>query len=437
VLVFTASVAILTCIVFGLAPAIRATRIAPAAVLKAGNRAMTVGREGFSLRRALVALQVALSLVLLVSALLFSRSLGNLLTDDPGFKPSGVVIVGLNLRALGLPEERRPEFKQDVLERIRAIPGVDSAADTTVVPLSGSAWGNDVWADGTDSEQRTNSSFSRVSTGYFKTLAMTLLAGREFDGRDTATSPTVAIVNQSFARQLMNGADPIGTRFWREATPSSPETIYEIVGVVKDTKYDDLRNDFSPIAFLAQSQDTDDSLSQQILIRSIGAAPDLLSPLKQAIAAIDPKIGVQLVVMENQIWDSLLRERLMATLSGFFGVLAAVLAAIGLYGVISYGVAGRTKEIGIRMALGAGRREVLWLILREALLLVGTGVAVGVPAVLASTRLVSSLLFGLKPADPLSLSGAVVLMVVVAALAAFIPARRATKVDPMAALRCE
>jgi len=437
VLAFTASVAILTCIVFGLTPAIRATRIAPAAVLKAGNRGMTVGREGFSLRRALVALQVALSLVLLVSALLFSRSLGKLLTEDPGFKPSGIMIAGLNLRPLGLPVERRQAFKHELLERVRAITGVDSAAETTVVPLSGNAWGNDVWADGADSEQRTNSSFSQVSTDYFKTMAMPLLAGREFDGRDTATSPLVAIVNQSFARMLMNDANPIGTRFWKEATPSSPETIYEIVGVVKDTKYDDLRKDFSPIAFLAESQDTNEGQFQQILIRSSGVAPNILSPLKQAIAAIDPKIGVQLTVMENQIWDSLLRERLMATLSGFFGVLAAVLAAIGLYGVISYGVAGRTKEIGIRMALGAGRGEVLWLILREALVLVGTGVAVGVPAVLASTRLVSSLLFGLKPADPLSISGAVVLMVVVAALAGFIPARRATKVDPMDALRCE
>ncbi|MEK6301916.1 MAG: ABC transporter permease [Acidobacteriota bacterium] len=437
VLAFTAGVAILTCIVFGLTPAIRATRIAPAAVLKAGSRGMTASREGFSLRRALVALQVALSLVLLVSALLFSRSLGKLLTEDTGFKPSGILLVGVSLRPLNLPGERRQGFKEEVLDRIRAIPGVGSAADTNVVPLSGNSWGNDVWADGSDSGQRTNSNFSRVSPDYFKTLGITLLTGRDFDQRDTATSPAVAIVNETFARRLLNDANPIGMRFWREATPGESETVYEIVGLVKDTKYQDLRRDFPPIAYLAVSQGQFESQFEQVLIRSNSAASDLVSPVKAAVEEINPKIGVDFEVMETGIWESLLRERLMATLSGFFGFLAALLAAIGLYGVISYGVAGRTREIGIRMALGAERRDVLWLILREALMLVLIGVAVGLPAVLAATRFVSSLLFGLEPADPVALSGAVLLMLLVAAVAGYIPARRATKVDPMVALRCE
>jgi ABC-type antimicrobial peptide transport system permease subunit len=207
--------------------------------------------------------------------------------------------------------------------------------------------------------------------------------------------------------------------------------------VVKDTKYEDLREDFAPIAFLATSQDPFPNQFEQILIRTGAPMSDVISPLKLALAEIDPKIVVNFGVLETQIWDSLLRDRLMAMLSAFFGVLAALLAAIGLYGVISYGVAGRTKEIGIRMALGAKRQSVLWLILREALLLVLIGVAIGLPAVFAATRLVSSLLFGLKPADPVSLSVAVLLMIVVAALAGYIPARRATKVDPMVALRYE
>jgi len=437
VLAFTTSVAIVTCVVFGLTPALRATRIGPAAVLKADSRGMTASRERFSLRRALVALQVALSLVLVVGALLFSRSLSKLLAEDAGFQPKGILITSISLPRLNLPTERRQSFKRELLDRIRAIPGVDSAADTNVVLLSGNAWGNDVWLDGSDSGQRTNSNFSRISPDYFKTLATPLLAGRDFDDRDTATSPNVAIVNESFARQLVNGANPVGARFWREATPDHPETIYEIVGLVKDTKYRDLRRDFAPIGFFPVSQDPFPSQFAQILIRSSATMSDVISPVKLALEEINPKIVVNFRVLETQIWDSLLRERLMATLSAFFGFLAAMLAAIGLYGVISYGVAGRTKEIGIRMALGAERRDVLWLILREALLLVSIGVAIGLPAVFAATRLVSSLLFGLKPADPVSLSAAIILMFVVAAMAGYIPARRATKVDPMVALRYE
>jgi len=437
VLAFTATVAIITCVVFGLAPAFKATRIAPASVLKTGSRGMTASREGFSLRRALVALQVALSMMLLVSALLFSRSLGNLLTEEAGFKPKGILITSLSLTRLNLPPERRQGFKRELLERVRSIPGVASAADTNIVPLSGSAWGNNVWMDGSDAGQTTNTSLSRISSNYFNTLATPMLAGRDFDDRDTVTSPKVAIVNEFLARELAGEANPIGKRFWVEATPSSPEILYEIVGVVRDTKYQDLREEFGPIAYLPTSQERLPGQFEQILLRSSAPMADVISQLTQALAEINPKIVVNFGVFETQIWESLLRERLMATLSTFFGLLAALLAAIGLYGVISYGVAGRTKEIGIRMALGAERRAVLWLILREALLLVSVGVAVGLPAVLAATRLVSSLLFGLKPADPVSLALAVVLMFVVAAFAGYIPARRATKVDPMVALRYE
>jgi predicted permease len=437
VLGFTASMAILTCIVFGLTPAVRATRIAPAGVLKAGSRGLTANREGFSLRRGLVALQVALSLVLLVGALLFSRSLGNLLNEEVGFNPKGILVTSMSFTRLNLPVERRQGFKHELLEHVRAIPGVESAAETNIVPLGGSSWGNNVWLEGSDSGQTMNSSFSRISPNYFQTLATPMLAGRDIDDGDTATSPSVAIVNESFARKLTNENNPVGKRFWRESTPGSKETLYEIVGVVRDTKYEDLREDFSPIAFLATSQDPFPNQFEQILIRTSAPMSDVISPLKLTLAEIDPKIVVNFGVMETQIWDSLLRDRLMAMLSTFFGVLAALLAAIGLYGVISYGVAGRTKEIGIRMALGAERPSVLWLILREALLLVLIGVAIGLPAVFAATRLVSSLLFGVKPADPVSLSVAVLLMIVVAALAGYIPARRATKVDPMVALRYE
>ncbi len=435
VLGFAAGLAVLTCLLFGLAPAIRATRMEPGAVMKAGGRGMTAGRDRFSLRRALVVAQVALSLVLVAGALLFSRSLGKLLTVDTGFRQEGVLIALVIFQRLNLPPDRVPAFKDELLGRIRAIPGVESAAITHIIPLHG--WGRaKVWMDGADAWQGKNTILSRVGPDYFKTLQIPLLAGREFDARDRAGAPKVAIVNEAFTRTFLNGASPVGQRFRIEAMAGEePETLYEIVGLVRDTKYGDLREEFVPIAYNAVAQDPGSGPGSQFLIRSRLPQAETVAAVKRILNEINPAITVNFQGFKTMIEATILRERLMATLSGFFGLLALLLACIGLYGILSYGVASRTNEIGIRMALGARARDVRWLILREALLLVMIGVAVGLPIIFAVTRLASTLLFGLTPTDPVSLLCAALLMLAVALVAGYLPSRRATRIDPMVALR--
>jgi predicted permease len=440
VLGFAAALAVLTCVLSGLAPALRATRIEPGAVMKAGGRGLTAGRgrlHGFSLRRALVVAQVALSLVLVAGALLFSRSLNKLLTAPTGFRQEGVLIAQVGFRRLNVPTERRLSFRNELLDRIKAIPGVEAATDTNLVPLSGSTSGNAVWLDGADSQQRRNTSRSWVGPDYFKTMGTRLLAGREFDERDTTSAPNVAIVNEAFARMLLNGANPVGRSFWIEKTPSDPETRYEIVGWVKDTKYGELREEFVPIIYLPTAQTPRQGAGGQFLIRSSLPQAEIVAAVRRVLAETNPAIGVSFQGFKTMIEESVLRERLLATLSGFFGLLALLLACIGLYGILSYNVSSRTSEIGIRMALGARRRDVLWLVLREALLMVIIGLAVGLPMIWAVTRLASTLLFGLTPTDPVSLLLAALLMIAVAMMAGYLPARRATRVDPMVALRYE
>ncbi|HJQ68250.1 MAG TPA: ABC transporter permease [Blastocatellia bacterium] len=433
---FAAGLSVLTCLLFGLAPAIRATRTEAGAVMKSSGRGMTASRERFSLRRALVVAQVALSLVLVAGALLFSRSLGKLLTVETGFRQEGVLMAEVNFRRLNLPSERYPAFKDELLERMRAIPGVESAALAHEIPLRD--WGGaSVWIDGTDERQAQDTSLSRVGPDYFKTLEIPLLAGRDFDARDNLDTPLVAIVNETFARKFLNGANPVGRRFWVPATPGDPETVYEIVGLVRDTKYEDLREESVPIAYYAAAQNSGAGPGGRVLIRSRLPQPEMVAAVKRVLDEVNPAITVSFQGFKSMIESTVLRERLMATLSGFFGLLALLLACIGLYGILSYGVASRRNEIGIRMALGASTRDVLWLILREALLLVIVGVAVGLPLIFALTRVASALLFGLTPTDPVSLLSAAMLMLVVAMMASYLPSRRATRVDPMAALRCE
>jgi len=269
------------------------------------------------------------------------------------------------------------------------------------------------------------------------TMLIPVLAGRDFDEHDGIGTPKVAMVNETFARRLLNGANPVGHRFWIESTPSDPETQYEIVGLVKDTKYADLREDFGPIAFLARAQDPRPTPSGQFLIRSRLPQAEITNAVRSVIGNLNPAIDINFQGFRTMIDESLLRERLMATLSGFFGLVALLLASIGLYGILSYGVASRTNEIGIRMALGAQRVHVLSLIMREAFILVLVGVVVGLPFVFAATRFASTLLFNLTPTDPVSVSLAALLLFGVALLAAYLPARRATKVDPLVALRYE
>jgi predicted permease len=432
---FTAGVAVLTCLLFGLAPALRATRTVPAAVLNSTGRGMTGGRERSGLRRLLVVSQVAMSLVLLVVALLFVRSLRNLMILDSGFRQEGLLVTNLDYSKLNLPRERRQPYKKALLDRIRAIPGVDAAADTSIVPISGNGWNEDVLI-GAD-RHKGLANFMRITPGYFKTMETPLLGGRDFDDRDTPTSPRVAIVNQTFVRKLLDGANPVGVTFQIEEYVGQARPIYQIIGLAKDSKYQELQETIEPLVYVAAAQNDRPGQYSGLVVRSNLPLVTLTSELKRTIAEVSPDIDLEFAVLKTMVRESLLRERLMATLSGFFGFLAAVLAAVGLYGLISYGVARRTNEIGIRMALGAQRRNILSMFLYEAGLLLGVGIAVGAALALSAAKLAESLLFGLKPRDPGTLLLAAAMLAAVAVAASFVPAYRGSRLDPMLALREE
>ena len=436
VLAFTTALAALTTVSFGLAPAMRATRAAPAMLLQSGSRGTTGGRERFSLRRILIVSQVGLSVVLLTGALLFVRSLRNLTTLNVGFQQTGILITSVDFGRLQIPEERYSEYKGDLVKRARAIPGVESAAHAMLVPFGGSSWNDNVLTEGSD-EDAGVAWLNYLGPDYFKTVGTPLLAGRDFDDRDTATSVKVAIVNQAFVRKILKGAGPLGKRFRIHEPPGKPRPLYEIVGVTADNKFQDMHEEFLPFMYFPAAQQEKPSSDDQILIRSSLPLTSLIGSMKQMIAEVNPGIDLEFLVFKTRIHNSLLQDELMATLSGFFGFLAALLAAIGLYGVMSYMVIQRTREIGIRMAIGAKRADVVRMILREAGVLTVAGLVIGTGLALGAAQAAKSLLYGLKPRDPLTLVMAVATLSVVAALASFLPAYRASKLDPLTALRYE
>jgi putative ABC transport system permease protein len=434
---FTAALAVLTCLLFGLMPALRATGANPGTLMKASGRGFTDARERFRVRRVLVVAQVAFSLVLLVGALLFVRSLHKLLTLDAGFRESGVLVTEVDYTALHYPASRWPELQTEILRRIRLLPGVENAAATRIVPISGNRWNDTFQFLGAHPTGKFLSNFSAVSPGYFRTLDTPLLAGRNFDDHDGPSSPKVAVVNESFMKQFLNGADPIGRRMRLETGPGQPEVIYEIVGVAKDAKYQYLSDPFSPTVFTAIDQEGNLDSGTIILSRSQLSPGSQIAAIKREMAAISPSLALNFYTLHSEIADSLLRERLMATLSGFFGFLAAALAAIGLYGVMAYIVARRRNEIGIRMALGADRASVLRLIGNECGKLLIAGLAVGICFALLASQAVAKLLYGLSPNDPLTIALSALLLALVALPAVLIPSIRAARLDPMQALREE
>jgi predicted permease len=436
VLAFTTGLAVLTTVSFGLAPAMRSTRAEPATLLQSGSRGSTGSRERFSLRRILIVSQVALSVVLLMGALLFVRSLRNLTTLNVGFQQTGILVTSVDFGRLQIPEGRYTEYKRDLVKRVQAIPGVESASHAMLVPFGGSSWNDNVLNEGSDQDAGV-AWLNYLGPDYFKTVGTPLLAGRDFDDRDTATSVKVAIVNQAFARKILKGTDPLGKRFRIHEAPGKPRPLYEIVGVTADNKFQDMHEEFLPFMYFPATQQEKPGPEDQILIRSSLPFTSLIGSMKETIADVNPGIDLEFLVFKTRIQNSLLQDELMATLSGFFGFLAALLAAIGLYGVMSYMVIQRTKEIGIRMAIGAERFDVLRMILREAALLTVTGLVIGTGLALGAAQAAKSLLFGLKPRDPLTLVMAVVTLSAVAALASFLPAYRASKLDPRTALRYE
>jgi predicted permease len=431
---FTAGLAVATCVLFGLTPALRATRVAPSQAMSSSGRSVISSRERNGLRRGLVVAQVALSLVLLIAALLFTSSLNNLLNMDAGFRRDGIVVMDVDLSRLKLASSQRSAYKEELLHRVQAIPGVQSAAQTNIVPISGSGWNEQILV----SEKQTGmSNFMQVSPGFFNTVELPMLLGRDFDQHDSLHSPKVAVVNQRFAEKMLKTANPIGMTFATHSFDDKPPEVFQVVGLVKNMKYRDLRADFDAIAYLPASQDEEPDTAPSYLLRTTISADSVTAGVKETVSQINPAISLTFHVFQTQITQSLARERMLATLSGFFGVLAGVLAVVGIYGVISYMVVRRTNEIGVRMALGANRIDILKLIMREAGVLLGIGLVIGTVLAFVSARWATSLLYGLKATDLATYGGAILMLTCVTVGASFLPAQRASRLDPMVALREE
>jgi putative ABC transport system permease protein len=432
---FTAGVSLLACLLFGLAPALKATALAPAAALKSGGRGTTGGRERFGLRRALVVAQVALSLVLLIGALLFTRTLYNILTIDAGFDQD-LVVVDLQHRSLMTDDDAMGlAVRRAIAERIAAIPGVAGAVLTETSPLSGGFWNEHVFVDGVT--EYTLANFMTVDANYFATLGIPILKGRTFGPGDTHQASPVAVVNEAFVRKLFPDRDPIGHVLWVEAVPGQPVEKVQIVGVARNTKYADIRDDFEPLVHVAMTQSRRYRDYARVLVKPRRSIDGLMPAIARGVAEINPEIALELDVLRQTVSKGLVRERLMAALSAAFGALAGLLAAIGIYGVMSYTVTRRSNEIGIRLAMGASRGGVLRLVIGEAVWLVGAGIVIGTAMGLGAARAARSLLFGLQPGDPLTLASAIAVLAAIGLIASYLPARRASRVDPMNVLRQE
>jgi predicted permease len=430
VVAFTTSVAAGTCLLFGLVPALRATAIAPSAVMHGGRGSAASGQR-HGLRRMLVVSQVALSFVLIVGAFLFGQSLRNLRAADTGMVTEGVLAATFDTRVAA---DRRLALFQDVEDRVRRLPDVVSAALVRYSPFGNAGWNEEVYLDGGGSD-RVVGWFNLVGPGYFATMRTRLLAGREFSAADRAGTPKVAIVNRQFAERVFGQADPVGRHFSYQASAGDVDPVFTVVGLVADTKYGGLREKPRAIAFLPVAQDVAPSASLTLVVRGRGAFGPVLTGITREMAAVDPALLVRFAALDATIADSLLRDRLIATLSNGFGVLALVLSMIGLYGVMSYMVTRRQPEIGVRMALGARRLDILRLVLGEAGRLVLIGVIVGVAGALWLSRYAESLLFGVVSRNVTSLVLAAAVLTLTALLAAFVPARRAASVDAAIVLR--
>jgi predicted permease len=431
VLSFAVFVSGLTCLVFGVAPALRSARTEPVVAINAAGRGLTTSRDRFSLQRLMVVTQIAVSLVLLVGALLFVRSFRNLLTFHPGMRQDGIVIAFVGYDRLRLTPERYDAFRMELLADVRSLPGIVDAGTTTNVPLLGGSWGHGVTIGASEGSSR----FTWVDPGYFRTMGIPVLSGRGFDENDTETGPKVAVVNGAFVKRFLGGANPIGRTLRTHPEPRYPATVYQIVGVIADTQYSDLRSEIPPMTFAPASQFPAKGPWSTIMAHTSLPPDGAAAAIKSRIQGAHPGIDVGTVVFQRLIRDGMVGERLLAMLSGFFGLLAAVLATVGLYGVVSYIVARRRNEIGIRVALGASRGQVLRLVMSEAARMLVLGVGIGTGMSLLAGRSASSLLFGLKPHDPTTLAGAAALLALITLGASFVPARRATQLDPMAALR--
>jgi putative ABC transport system permease protein len=441
VLLFTSGVAIATAILFGIAPALTGSRVQPGESLKEQGRGNSTGRR-FSAANLLVMAQVALSLVLLVAAGLFMRTFSTLTAMDPGFERSGLLVVNLNAQPLGLEPAARPALYERIRERALQAPGVTAAALSAVTPVSGSTWNNLFEFPGGPAlpEQDRVVNINIVSPEFFRTMGTRLIGGRDFTAADRAGAPAVVIVNEAFARKYFGGESPVGRRVVQPRFDNQPPVTLDIVGYVQDSVYRSLREPLTPTAYLPLQQNTEAPSFINLSVRAAGGSTALLiRPLAAAVGEVEPGVALTFRPLEEQVNASLTQERMIAMLSGFFGALALLLAGLGLYGVTSYAVSQRHRELGIRMALGAAPGGVVRLVLTRVGLLLGLGVALGVGLSLAAAAAVSStlttLLYGLDPQDPLTLLSAAVVLALIGTAAGWIPALRASRIDPASVLR--
>ncbi|MGD0890394.1 MAG: ABC transporter permease [Terracidiphilus sp.] len=442
VLAFTLGLTVLTALLFGCLPALRATGIEFAPALKDGRSGSSVSARGM-LARSLIVGQIALSVLLLVVAGLFVRSLIHLTSIDTGFDKHNVLIFYLDSSTANLPhgtpdEIRSVRLQEQIESRVQTVPGVQSDSFAFFTFYTG-AWSDLVLFQGISRTPENGKEvyFNNVGNGFFSTMGIPLVAGRTFNAQDTQNSQKVAVINESMARRFFPNGSAVGHRFGIGETPDHPGEV-EVIGVVKDAKYNSLSESSEFGAYFPCTQNV--GFYGIFAARYAPGADrrEIISRVRSSIAEINPNILVDGVSsLDEQVDESIATQSLIARLTSFFGIVAVFLACIGIYGLLSYSVARRTSELGIRLALGAQSSTLLWLVLRESLLLLAIGLAIGIPISLSSTRILKSLLYELSPLDPVAITIAIVAVAVMTIAAAWFPARRATRINPMQALRAE
>jgi predicted permease len=436
VIVFALTIAVLTAMLFGLVPALQSTRPVLTSTLKDEAGSVVGGTGHARFRKGLVVAQVGLSVLLLAGAGLFARSLYNLKTLNPGFEANQLLGFSIDPSLSGYSRERSTAIFQQLQEQLGTIPDVQSATASVMPLLTDSNWSSTVRVEGYTAKEgeNLNPSINAVGPGYFSTMGQALLQGREFTAKDATEAPKAAVINETMAKYFFGSENPLGRHIgWRRTNV----TGIEIVGVVKDSKMATLRDEPTRVVYTPYMQE-DELGSMTFYVRARGSAAGIAAAVRQVAQRVDANLPIfDMKTMTQTLDESLFIERMVAALSMIFGALATLLAAIGLYGVMSYSVARRTREIGIRMALGARRGSVVWLVLSEVAAMVLVGVGIGAPLAFALGRVVQAQLFDLSAHDPLALIASATILTGVSLVAGYIPARRATRVDPMLALRYE